>query len=497
MAEWTQNQKELKWLLLGSLALGCLQDFLFFGKELGISYPLFVVAVYALFFWQARHRIDIKPSWSQRFAWFLTLPIVLLSATFSLFSNDAFHLFNFLLVPALFIMQTMLLTGRHRAKWYSLGFIGEAIETVLIHTLINVRLPFVYVRDWIKAKVDGNKYGIAMKVLIGLGISLLLLLVVLPLLARADVVFGHFLREIPRMMFDWKSIERLYRLFLIVMFSCIGFAYLWSLFGERKEIADTAAPAAGQKLVWDGIILVTVLTLVNVVYAAFTFVQISYLFSGMQAVLPDGLTYAEYARNGFNELVMVTIINFIILLSTMHLASRAQPTIYRIVQVLLSLLTVCTSFMLYSAYYRLSLYEQAYGYTHSRLAAHAFMIFLFVLFVIALLKIWRNNFSLIKYYAIAGLIAYVILNYINMDMIIAKNNIARYHETGRIDIDYLSELSYDAVPVIMELMKDKAVATPLSYRLQDKREELHEVKSWQSFNLSKARAKAWLDAQPE
>ncbi|MGG1663008.1 DUF4153 domain-containing protein [Brevibacillus sp. NRS-1366] len=493
MADEAQGQKSFQWLLLGAFGIGCLGDFLFYGKEFGISYPLFLIGMYAFFFWQARQRHHLTITSRQAFAWLLTVPIFLLGLTFFLYSNGFFHLVNFVLVPFLFVVQTMLLTKRHRAKWYTISFIGEVLETVLFYTLKYTRLPFILAKEWIKERVDREKYGVITKVLAGVGISVPILLVVLGLLSNADSVFGHFLSEIPSMLFDVGSAEALFRLLVIGLVTLVLFGYMYALLGQREARVELPVPKDEVgKIVWDGIILVTILTIINVVYAAFVFIQISYLFSGEEAALPDGVTYAEYAKNGFNELVSVTIINFIILLSTMHLASRAKPLLYRMVQILLSFLTVCTSFMLFSAYFRLSLYEEAYGYTHARLLAHAFMIFLFVLFVIALLKIWRNAFSLMKYYAIVALVSYVLLNYVNMDAMIAKNNLSRYYATGNIDIEYLSRLSYDAIPVIMELAKDKSVAASLQYRLEYKKEDLQEEKSWQSFNLARYWAKPYL-----
>lgn len=494
MAEGVHEQKSYQWMLLGSVAVGWLGDVLFYGKEFGISYPLFWIGMYAFFFWQARQRQGqhLLISSQQAFAWLLTVPICLLALTFFLFANEFFHLINFVLVPFLFVVQTMLLTKRHRAKWYTFGFIGEVLKTVLFYTLKYTRLPFLFAKEWIKSRVDREKYGVMTKVLAGVGISVPILLVVLGLLSQADRVFDHFLSEIPKWLFDLDSIEVLFRLGVIGVVTLVLFGYMYALFGQREARVELPVPQVeGKKFVWDGIILVTILLIVNVVYAAFVFIQISYLFSGAETVLPDGMTYAEYAKNGFNELVTVTVINFIILLSTMHLASRAKPLLYRMVQLLLSVLTVCTSFMLFSAYFRLSLYEEAYGYTHARLLAHAFMIFLFVLFVIALLKIWRNRFSLIKYYAIVALASYVLLNYINMDVMIAKNNLSRYEATGNIDIDYLSRLSDDAIPVMMELTRDKTIASSLQDWLAYKKEDLQKEKSWQSFHLAKYRAKAY------
>lgn len=496
MVEGVHGQKSYQWMLLGSVAVGCLGDVLFYGKEFGISYPLFWIAMYAFFFWQAKNwqkQHLVNPP-QQAFAWLLTVPIFLLALTFFLFANEFFHLINFVLVPFLFVVQTMLLTKRHRAKWYTLGFIGEVLETVLFYTLKYMRLPFRFAKEWIKSRVDREKYRVITKVLVGLGISVPILLVVLGLLSQADRVFNHFLSEIPNWLFDLDAIEALFRLGVIGVVTLVLFGYMYALFGQREARVELPLPNdEGKRIAWDGIILVTILIIINVVYAAFVFIQISYLFSGTQAVLPDGMTYAEYAKNGFNELVTVTIINFIILLSTMHLASRAKPLLYRMVQLLLSVLTVCTGFMLFSAYFRLSLYEEAYGYTHARLLAHGFMIFLFVLFVIALLKIWRNGFSLIKYYAIVALGSYVLLNYINMDVMIAKNNLSRYEATGNIDIEYLSRLSDDAIPVMMELVRDKSVADSLQDWLAYKKEDLQQERSWQSFHLAKYRAKSYFE----
>ncbi|WP_308460941.1 DUF4153 domain-containing protein [Brevibacillus formosus] len=492
LADVAQEQKGLQWLLLGAFGIGILFDWMFYGKGLGISYLLFVIGLYGLFIWQARQRIQLRFSRKQVFDWIWTLPIFLLALTFFLFSNPHFHLFNLVLIPILFMIQTLLITKRHQAKWYEAGFFMEMVETLILYTPKYTRLPFRLIKERIKDRLDQEKYGVMKKVFIGIGISVPLLVIVLSLLSNADSVFGHFLGQIPRRVIDVDSLKAIFRMMLIGLITILVFAYMYSLFGKREEVVELPMPEDDKKIVWDGVILVTILAIINIVYTAFTYIQISYLFSGAKRVLPDELTYAEYARNGFNELVTVTVINFLILLCTMHFASRAKPMLYRIIQVLLSMLTICTGFMLVSAYFRLSLYEDAYGYTHTRLLAHVFMIFLFVLFIIALLKIWRDKFSLIKYYAILTLVSYVILNYINMDVIIAKNNVQRYHATGNIDIEYLSELSYDAIPVVMELVRDKKIEEKFMDMLQERKEILYEDNSWQSFNLSEYRAKAYL-----
>jgi hypothetical protein len=492
VAERSQEQKAYQWLLLGAFGIGCFGDLLFYGKNYGVSYPLFFIGMYALFVWQAKLHQRLSFSRENKYIWLLCVPIGMLSLTFALFSNGYFHLFNFVLVPMLFVLQTMLFTGRHKAKWHEIMFVGELLEILVYYTPKHTRLPFIMIKGSVKGRMNQRNYGVLKKIMTGLLISLPILLVVLTLLSQADRVFGHFLNEIPDMLIDVDSVEGMFRLFVIGLVTLVVFGYMYSLFGKRADTVELPQPQEQEKIVWDGIILVTILTIIDAVYAAFTYIQISYLFSGAKAALPEGLTYAEYAKNGFNELLTVTVINFIILLATLYLVSRKNRLLYRSVQVLLTLLTVCTSFMLFSAYYRLSLYEAAYGYTHTRLLAHLFMIFLLILFAIALWKIWRDSFSLFKYYALVTLASYVFINYINMDVIIAQNNLERYRATGNIDVEYLGRLSYDVVPYLQELKADESLKAAVTYELENKWAELRGESSWQSFNWSKYRAKQYL-----
>lgn len=484
MTEGT-GQTRILGLGAGSLVLAVWADILFYGKAPGISYPLFLLSLYGLFWWQARANGRMNIARRHAFSLGMTVPILLLAFTFLFFSNSLFHIANFMLVPFLFIVQTILLTERNRKKWYTLGFLGDLIEIALLYTLRHIRVPFGGIKEWIKSRVDQKKYGVGKKIATGIGVSLPISFVVLSLLSQADGVFGFFLGEIPRLFWETVSVETLFRLFLIGALAIGMFAYFFTLVGKSEPFAEPVPNQEEKPIVWDGIVLATMLTIINVVYIAFTAVQISYLFTGEKMLLPEGMTYAEYAKNGFNELVMVTLINFLILIATMHFASRAKHGVYRVIQVLLSLLTVCTGFMLFSAYFRLSLYEAAYGYTYSRLLGHAFMIYLLVVFLIGLLKIWRGGFSLVKYYAIVGLIAYVVINYINIDAIIVKNNLARYAETGNIDLDYLTRLSDDAYPYLLALTNDPQMGERVKKRLEIRLEEERESEwNWQSFNLS-------------
>ena len=152
----------------------------------------------------------------------------------------------------------------------------------------------------------------------------------------------------------------------------------------------------------------------------------------------------------------------------------------------------------------MTVYEQAYGFTYLRIFTQAFMIMLFFLFIINIVYIWYPKLPIIKSYFIISLAIYIILNFANVDVIIAKNNINRYFVSGQIDIAYLKGLSYDALPEMQRLftivksspdLKEKQMALELSGYFKDRKAELENQQSWQSFNISKYRALQIIDNQ--
>lgn len=169
----------------------------------------------------------------------------------------------------------------------------------------------------------------------------------------------------------------------------------------------------------DPIIVGTMLVVINCVYVLFVLVQFSYLFGAGEGHLPVDLSYADYARSGFAELILVTGINFFILIVALQYTRSSRKAGSIVHQVLLLILVSCSAIMLYSAFMRLNLYEQAYGYTYIRFLVHAFMIFLALLLLIAGLRIRYTSIPLIRWYIVLALTAYVAVNYVGMDKRIA------------------------------------------------------------------------------
>jgi len=487
-------KKENIIILIGSIVLAVIFNILFYRKQLGVSYPIFVIVLYGVMLFTLRNKIERKIS----FGTILTIPVVMLSLTYLLFSNPVFGFFNFFIVPTLICIQTLLITNNNNYMWFDIRILLDFLNAVFVRTLGHIFLPFRLLSGIIKRKHGSNKVSVLGKVVIGLLISVPLVIVVIALLSEADDVFSYWVENISDYFISINFGDFVAQLIIGFCGAVIAFSYFWSLYNKAdKDIVIDGEGTLKNKKVWDPVIIITVLVSINIIYVVFTTIQFTYLFGSVSSLLPEGVTYAEYARRGFFELVAVTLINLSLVTSIIGFTRNDNKFTQTILKILNSLLIFCTMIMLLSAHFRMSLYEQEYGYTYLRVFTHAFMIFIFFILIATLIKVWKEKFSLIKSYIILGLIAYISINYFNADAYIAKNNIERYETDGgkTIDIYYLGTLSDDAVPYMVKLLDNpnEEVAKGIKNNLGLRKARLSSGNDWQSFNLSRYRAKNILD----
>ena len=90
---------------------------------------------------------------------------------------------------------------------------------------------------------------------------------------------------------------------------------------------------------------------------------------------------------------------------------------------------------------------------------------------------------------------YTVINYINIDGVVARKNIERYYETGKVDAYYLTTLSNEAVPYLIELRdnSDSEIKIIINDNLQHRKEILNNQNSWTEFNFSKNRIRKLLN----
>ena len=178
------------------------------------------------------------------------------------------------------------------------------------------------------------------------------------------------------------------------------------------------------------------------------------MFSGSDAVQAQG-GYAEYARSGFFQLVMVSCITLGILLPALALCKES-----RAVRILGGMVAALTVVIDVSAFFRMRLYIQAYGLTLLRVLTLWGMGAILVALVLTMVKCIRSKVSICPLLTAALLLSWIGMNYINVDVRIAEYNVAAWEEgrSEKLDVLYLANLSPDVLPVL-ERIDDESTRT--------------------------------------
>jgi hypothetical protein len=193
---------------------------------------------------------------------------------------------------------------------------------------------------------------------------------------------------------------------------------------------------------------------VVLLFAAFVVVQFQYFFGGTTNINVEGYTYAEYARRGFGELVTVAFFALLMLMSLTAVTRRETEAQRRFFSGLGVALVALLLVMLFSAFKRLGLYEEAYGFSRLRTYTHVFLVWLGLLLIVTIaLEILRKERMFTFAMLIASFGFATSLPIMNVDAFIVRQNIQReiHAAANTVDLDaqYFLDLSDDAVPELV------------------------------------------------
>lgn len=435
--------EKIKVLVLG-LLIGIVFDMFFINKYIGISAFLFTTMFIGISVWTVSSKVDL----SKKLSWMFLISTILLSMTYSIYNNPLLRVLNVIVIP--FLISGYILSVRYEnIKQVDLYFIRKMISRLAVVPFENFDKGAKFSKEIIRTRTEENENTARKAILRGLLISLPLLLIIVNLLTSADAMFSYHINNIIEG-FDYVNIAKFTRHFVFILFIAMySIGSLWSL--KYKE--ENVKISTGSKHKWNSVTVMTVLFSISIVYLLFSIVQISYLYGGSQKVIESGYTYAEYARRGFFELVLVALINFTILISSIKFTKVDGQRTASTLKATYSLLIVFTFNMITSAFYKMNLYEKAFGYTILRILVQIFIVYLGILLVILLFKVWRKSFKPLRIALIVSMVFYMAINFMNIDKVIAKNNIDRYIETGDIDMYYMIGLSYDSIDELKRLLE--------------------------------------------
>lgn len=471
--------EKIDWFFLFlCLLVGIVAEEAFFRYQIGVSYFIFIAVFYTLFFYRFR-----SFSFShQRFGYLVLISIWLLAASYFLYDITLFYALNILVIPALVIFHLALITSPKKIEWSKLTFIFYTV----LRLVAGLRYSAIFTKHiagLFKRDSNQKQYDVWKKILIGIAISIPLLFIILNLLISADAQFERLLSNIPNLI-SFRG-DYVFRLVIILIYTFSFFGFMQVLL--QKNIHIIQSEGTRKPIAMDGIITLTVLLFLDLVYVLFVAVQFKYFFSG---TLDEGYTYAEYARHGFFELLFVTLINLTVTTVIIHFTKNVQRFLKRTIRMALTVLVLSSGVLLISALMRMTMYEEAYGFTFMRVLVHSFMIFLMVILAYTFVKIWLDKLSLFHFYFIASLIYYVGINTVNFDRMVVDRNVDRFETTGKIDIHYLNSLYATGILGLIEIYEKKPDVPGLKNLLKQRKAEREYLKSdhWQSYNLERNKA---------
>ncbi|MDX6758996.1 DUF4173 domain-containing protein [Streptomyces sp. F8] len=235
------------------------------------------------------------------------------------------------------------------------------------------------------------------------------------------------------------------------------------LFVLGAVIAIAAARTAAAPLRWDRIRTTPgtprsrvewalPLIVLNLLFAGFNAVQLAVLFGGYSKVLEStGLSYAEYARQGFWQLLWATLLTLAVIALALRWAPRSGAGDRRFVRIVLGALCALTLVVVAAALRRMDLYVDAYGLTRLRVSVAAMELWLGLVIVLIMAAGVFGARWLPR--AVAGSSAAAVLAFglLSPDGMVAERNVARFEKDGKIDLAYFQSLSADAVPALDRL----------------------------------------------
>lgn len=490
---------------LASVFLGVLFIYLFCWKPVGISYPIFslfyiILSLVPLFI------IEKKDAFKKISKGIIILPLVyLFSSAFLYRLNIAGVVWGLLIIT---ITQIFVITGVFKKEIYSnLNIIGLILLPILFSVswigdaISFLKRFFGLIKHLLTSKNNVTKNFA--KIAIGLIISLPLFILFAALFSMADQIFAKEFIKIFQSIFgnifaSWDKFGEFFAKVvvggIVSVYTMVYFFSLWNkdslldkmlskrLMSNLAEIKKSFSPLT----------ISTILVVINSIFLFFVVVQFKYLFGGEEKVLTydNGLSYAEYARRGFGELMLISVLTFFII-SIISLKTKATTLIGKIIyKGNLFVLIGSVFVVIASAFTRMMLYENVYGFTSSRLLVNVCIVLLGIMYLLLVISmIVKNQWRFLNIStAVMVIFSLLCIPLIPYDLVAVKLNYTRYLKEDKIDVKYIAKQSDEVIPVLVGMRDDVNVSSEVRRFIDmDLEKRYHDESTkrdrWQSFNL--------------
>ena len=476
-----------RWLLAVTFSFCLLTVNTLFDAGAGAGWAAAVAGWYAVLY--ASHGPALWRTGESRFLLVTNLALALFSLVLG--SSDYFRMWDTLaLLLVLLPVHTAGLSGGQKLPWWRPAMLWE--RACLLLSGLFSRLGAFPAALSPGRSGAGRRLGPAV---LGCAGAAALLAVLVPSLASADALFGLATADL-RTLLDLHLTEAAAKTVAAAVMTPFFFSLVYSLRHPRPLPQPAEKPRRGA----DGLIFALMLAAAAAVYLLFLSVQTAGLFGGADYLAAKGLSYAEWARSGFFQMVGVTVLNLTLLLAAVQW-SRQEGGTWRAVRGLSALLTAESLVLLASAAWRMTLYVDAYGLSFKRCMTYWGMGMMAAFLLAAAWKVRRPDFRFCRVVFPLALAGWLVINCVPVDYLVAKDQVDRYlsGESAALDVEYLLyDLSYDTLSQLKRLDGDMictaygdwdAIGTArLSTLLEQRRQEARQdCADWRTWSLS-----AWL-----
>lgn len=338
-----------------------------------IMFPFFTILVSSTILVMKNNDINKK-------AFYLLIPIILI-----IFSNlilislkgtldENNEILNIIVLPILISIYLFSLINKN----YKIALVNIPLMFKIFPRYLFRNLKFL------KIKTSREKTNKILNAVFGIIIGIVFSIIILLLLMSADDYFNKFVsKTFISINFDFSKIMQ-FLIFFIIIFS-IGVNLIRNRYIVMKENKT-------RKI--DHTIIISMLSVINLVFVLFLISEVSKL-CGNFLQIPKGYIYSSYAREGFFQLLFVTIINFSIILYLIYKTNVIKEN--KVIRNLVLILIVFSILLIFNSYYRMFLYIGKFGFTNLRLQVILFLLMELILFGIIIKKIINkiNNDGLI------------------------------------------------------------------------------------------------------
>lgn len=406
----------------------------FYRNYMSITFPLITAATLAVcgLFLKKQGVLWKKSNW-------LYAGICLLLGISTFLTTNLFVVF-FNTVGIFLLITVIMLRQMYDDSDWDFGRYLVNLLFLYLNMIPELAAPFIHLSGCLKLyRKDTKKSRTAKYILLGVLIGLPMLAVIIVLLSSADQIFSKVIGKTLYRLFSQIVFSP--NVFFVILLMLLGFFGIYSFLSaltlnnmpQKREEVHKKNP----------LIAITFLSMVTAVYVIFCIIQVIFLFTGGM-LLPEGYTYAEYARQGFFQLLFVCIFNLILVVSCM-----AVFDVNRLLKLFLLLCSGCTYIMIASSAFRMILYICTYHLSFLRVLVLWFLAMLLALMAGVVIAVCRQEFGLFRYSMTVVALFYLVFSFAKPDVLVAEYNMAQMGDAiSYEDLEYLAGLSMDTVPTL-------------------------------------------------